>query len=157
MTRYVTLLLALTLTTGVSFAEIYQWRDENGQVHFGDRPPADAKTETVEVKVNSYQNVEVVYNPDWFYKPKPKAGPTPVTMYSAKWCGVCKKAKKYFSSNNIPYQEYDIDKSAKGKKDFAKLKGTGVPIILIGNQRMNGFSPNQFESIYFAKNKQPKK
>ena len=32
-------------------AEIYKWVDENGKVHYGDRPPADAEvSEEVEIK-----------------------------------------------------------------------------------------------------------
>ncbi len=38
-------LLFLLLSSGmaVSFAEIYQWKDERGNIHFGDEPPEDAQ------------------------------------------------------------------------------------------------------------------
>ncbi|WP_198147347.1 glutaredoxin family protein [Gilvimarinus polysaccharolyticus] len=35
--------------------------------------------------------------------------PTRVVMY-ASWCGYCKKARRYFRANNIPFTEYDIEK-----------------------------------------------
>jgi hypothetical protein len=46
------------------------------------------------------------------------------------------------------FSEYDVDKSSKGKRDFKKLGGKGVPVILVGKQRMNGFSAGKFEKIY---------
>lgn len=123
-------------------AEILKWTDKDGKVHFGDRPPADAVTSVVKVKINTYESPNVEDMQD-VLNPKDK-----VVMYSAEWCGVCKKAKKYFKANNIPYKDYDIDKSSKGKKDFKKLGAKGVPVILVGKKRLNGFSAGSFESIY---------
>lgn len=50
-------LLSILLFSGVllaqlcfvqpSVAQVYKWVDENGKVHFSDKPPVDAKTETV--------------------------------------------------------------------------------------------------------------
>jgi len=61
-------------------------------------------------------------------------------MYSAAWCGICKKANEYFKANNIKYKEYDIDKSSKGKRILKKLGAKGVPVILVGDKHLNGFS-----------------
>ena len=44
--------------------------------------------------------------------------------------------------------EYDIEKSSKGKRLYQDLGATGVPVILVGKQRMNGFSEAGFELIY---------
>ena len=123
-------------------AEILKWTDSDGKVHFGDRPPADAVTSVVKVKINTYESPNVEAMQD-VLNPKDK-----VVMYSAEWCGVCKKAKKYFKANNIPYKDYDIEKSSKGKKDYKKLGAKGVPVILVGKKRLNGFSAGSFESIY---------
>ncbi len=125
-----------------AFAEILKWTDSDGKVHFGDRPPADAVTSVVKVKINTYESPNVEAMQD-VLNPKDK-----VVMYSAEWCGVCKKAKKYFKANNIPYKDYDIEKSSKGKKDYKKLGAKGVPVILVGKKRLNGFSAGSFESIY---------
>ena len=69
-------------------------------------------------------------------------------MYSTTWCGYCKQARNYFQQNNIAFAEYDVEKSDKGKRDYKKMNGRGVPIILVGDKRMNGFSPGAFEKIY---------
>ena len=56
-----------------------------------------------------------------------------------------------FRKKKIPFTEYDIEKSAKAAREYKKLRGTGVPVILIGDRRMNGFSIKTFDSIYYAK------
>ena len=75
-------------------------------------------------------------------------------MYSTSWCGYCNRARQHFKRNNIPYQEHDIEKSKKAARDYKKLKGRGVPVILIGKRRMNGFRPNVFDKIYYDKSYQ---
>ena len=72
-------------------------------------------------------------------------------MYSTSWYGYCKKARKQFKQNNIPYREQDIEKSKKATLDYQRLNGRGVPVILIGKRRMNGFSATTFDKIYYHK------
>ena len=43
------LVLALFLSTSIQAAEIKKWVDENGQIHYGDSPPAQVKSEPVRV------------------------------------------------------------------------------------------------------------
>ena len=69
-------------------------------------------------------------------------------MYSAEWCGYCKKAKRYFNMKGISYTEYDVEKNARAKSEYEKMGATGVPVILVGKKRMNGFSEKGFEKLY---------
>ncbi len=128
-------------------AEIYKWVDDHGKVHFTDNPPKGKHTEKVELKINTYTSVEI----------KPlveRLGKTgKVVMYTATWCGICKTAKNYFRKNNIPYVSYDVEKSRVGKIDFKLLGGRSVPIIIVGNTRMNGFTASKFERLYKKQNK----
>jgi glutaredoxin len=121
-------------------SEIYRWTDENGKVHFSDQPSRKHTTEAVEVRVNTYESVSI----DTSVLRTGKK----VIMYSASWCAVCKKAKSYFKKNGIKFTEYDIEKSAKGRSDYRKLNASGVPVILVGEQRMNGFDIEAFKELY---------
>lgn len=128
-------------------AEVYRWTDEHGRTHFGDKPPRDADIEQVEIRINTYESPQIVYQPD--ERPAPKAaGRKAVVMYSATWCGVCKRAAAYFRDKGVPFTEYDVEHSAKGRADFKRLGGRAVPIILVGKARMNGFSAANFEQLY---------
>jgi glutaredoxin len=136
-----TLIIAL-LTSSYSGAEIFTWKDAQGRTHFGDKPPAHLEAKHLELKINTISRPEVTSLDSGFGSQKK------VVIYSTEWCGACRKAKSYFKQKSIPYKEYDVEKSAKGRRDYKRLKGKGVPIILVGKQRMNGFSTSRFESIY---------
>jgi len=140
----------------IASAEVYKWLDDTGRTHFSDQPPLDHKSENLDLtEIATYASANIVSDNadidaqgsvskvDNNFERKKK-----VVMYSAVWCGVCKKAKKYFRKNKIPFKEYDIDTSIKGKRDFKKLKARGVPVILVGKKRLNGFNANKFESVY---------
>jgi len=155
-TRSLVYCIVILITSSICYAEIYQWRDKDGTLHFGDQPPQEAESETVKVKINSYNSAEVIDSSDWAEQREKESknkrkDDKRVVMYSTQWCSACKKAKRYFTKNNIPYQEYDVERSERGQRDYAKLNGKGVPIILIGKKRMNGFNSSYFEAIYYAK------
>ena len=138
MQRIACLLLCfLSLTTQ---AEIYQWKDANGKTHFSDQKPEHQQAETVELKTNSYSPAGVGIE-------RPAAKPS-VLMYSTAWCGYCKKARQYFRRNHIPFRELDIEKSSSAKRSFDNYGSGGVPLIVIGQKTMRGFSASRFENLY---------
>ena len=133
--------LFLLVITQPSIAEIYKYTDKDGNVQFTDKkPPQNARAETVKLKINTVKNPSISNNP--------LGTNNKIVMYSATWCGVCKKAKKYFNEKGIPFTEYDIEKSVKGRRDFKRLSGKGVPLILIGNKRMSGFNRSFFDKMF---------
>ena len=129
-----------TTFVGKVAAEIYRWTHESGKVHFSDRAPVNRRSETVELKINTYESVSF----DMSILETNKK----VVMYSAGWCGVCEKAKRYCEAHNVAYKEYDVEKSRKGRSDFRKLGAKRVPVILIGKKRMNGFTDKGFQRLY---------
>ena len=129
-------------------AEIYKWVDESGRVHYSDKPAKGAKTETLNININSYESVTVNDFSTTSSSNSVAGKLQKVIMYSTQWCGYCKKAKKYFTQKGIPFVEYDIEKNAKAKREYDALGGRGVPVILVGKKRMNGFSIASFDRIY---------
>jgi glutaredoxin len=125
-------------------AGIYTWQDEQGQTHFGDRPPDRSQASEVRLRINTYHSPEIRS----LRERQIGRDADKIILYSAQWCGVCKRARRFFLEKKIPFEEYDVAKSQRGRRDFKRLQGKGVPIILVGDQRMNGFSPERFESIY---------
>ena len=96
-------LFALCLVVaGDAVSDIYRWTDENGKAHYSDRNPGDQKTESIEVKVNTYKSVS--YDTSIFDTGQK------VVMYSTSWCVYCKQARNYFEENGISYSDYDIEK-----------------------------------------------
>lgn len=66
-------------------------------------------------------------------------GQPEVTLYSAAWCGYCDAARRFFKKNNIAFTEHDIEKSAAGAAGYKKHGGGGIPVIVIGDEKINGF------------------
>jgi len=129
-------LVAMLVCMPASMAgAIYQWKDANGGVHIGDQPPDPSRAQQISVRVNTYEGSAVEGQENAFNGAGKK-----VVIYTSSRCGYCKKAKAWFSSKGVAYTEYDVENSNKGQRDYKRLGGRGVPIILVGEQRLNGFS-----------------
>ena len=73
------------------------------------------------------------------------AAPPPIKMYSASWCGVCKKARRFLEQAGIPFQEIDVDKNRDAHSELqakarrAGISASGVPVFDVGGQLIAGF------------------
>lgn len=128
-------------------AEIYQWKDASGKVHFSDKKPENLSARELQPRVNSIPAVEISLPPAAADTATP-AGKKSVTMYSTQRCGYCKKARAYFRKAGIAYREHDIDASESARRNYDKAGGRGVPLIFIGKARMDGFSQERFDWLY---------
>ncbi|MFT6156213.1 MAG: glutaredoxin [Neolewinella sp.] len=132
------LVATLLILVNPSNAEIYKWVDGAGKVHFSDKKPDSNSAKKLNIQENTYSMA----------KPKMlKKGE--VVMFSTSWCVYCKKARNYFKSKSIAFVEYDIERNAKAKRWYQRIGGKGVPVILIGDKRLNGFSKENFERLYY--------
>ncbi len=78
------------------------------------------------------------YNPDDIVAHDEK-----VVLYATSWCGYCDKIRALLKKNNIPYHEYDINRSDVGNRQFERLGGGGVPVMLIDGTVVRGYSPGK--------------
>ncbi|MFT4823689.1 MAG: glutaredoxin [Halioglobus sp.] len=140
------ILLLLLIASAASDAQIYKWTDESGGVYFSDKAAEGATVETVKLQINSYEHVSYEAMP--VDVSKNENGNKKVVMYSASWCGYCRKARNYFNAQGIAFTELDIERNSRAKKEYDSMGGRGVPVILVGKKRMNGFSIAGFTTIY---------
>ncbi len=145
------LALSALLASPAGFAQFYQWIDDQDRIQLGDGPPDGAALEQTSGKISSFApaTIEPSESGDKLVTAAIQA--PSVVMYSASWCRYCRQAAQYFRKHGIPFKEYDIQKSAKGLRDYKKLNGRGVPIILVGKRRMDGFDARTFDELYFGK------
>jgi glutaredoxin len=69
-------------------------------------------------------------------------GQNEVILYSTTWCGYCAKTRKFFAENHIKYTDLDVEKSEQGRKDYERLGGNGVPIVIINREiAIRGYNP----------------
>lgn len=154
-------LITLLLACSFAGAEMYQWVGEDGAVTFKDSPPPASKKRK---KVKAYSEndfasapISQPASPSQATSPKSNgylATSAPassrrfegvVEIFLTDWCGYCKKAKRYMDDRGIRYQAYDIEKDSAAQRRYQELGGNGVPLILIGSQRMSGFSAEALE------------
>lgn len=143
------ILLLLFVTTTTLAQSVYSWKDENGVTQFGDMPQ-NRKATVVDIgTINSYgtDHQEQLSPPlENATQKQPK-----IVMYSAVWCGVCKKAKAYFTKNNVHFTEYDVETNVVGKRFYAKQRKKSVPIFLIDGNKSTGFSTTTFNKLLSLK------
>jgi glutaredoxin len=134
-----TLILALGLfAIGAQAQQIYRWVDADGKVKYTtEKPPAGAASSVVQPRVSAVGGNAAPAGT----APAPVAAAKPaVKMYMTDWCPYCRQAGEYFRKNGIAYTEHNIEKSEAAKSEYRALGGKGVPVILVGSQRMTGFS-----------------
>lgn len=88
----------------------------------------------------------------WLHPPPHRTfGPHKVVLYATEWCGYCAKTRKYFAENGIDYRELDIENSPEGQKDYERLGGGGVPIVLVDDERViRGYDPELLKEALSA-------
>lgn len=62
-----------------------------------------------------------------------------IVLYSTAWCPYCRKARVFLQRANMPFIEYDIEKSAYAYQQYERLSGRGVPVIRIGSRTVQGY------------------
>lgn len=147
------LAVAILLMTAAGSAwpqtTIYRWVDADGRVRYtGEKPPESVKASPLQSRISSYAGEPIVTG-----KPSAaKAGgaPAEVKMYATSWCGYCKKAREFFAKNGVRYTEFDIESSPAARAEYDRLGARGVPVILVGAQRMNGYGEQRLAAMLKA-------
>jgi glutaredoxin 3 len=64
-----------------------------------------------------------------------------VTVYSATWCGACRKAKAYLDSRGVSYEDRDIDTDTAAKDQVRSVLGkVSIPLIDINGTYVVGYN-----------------
>lgn len=136
------------LAASPALAQVYKWTDPSGKVHYGDRPPEEVKKQELKISIPSYDGPVQVRDWSAVLGAKGAAAGISVTMYSTSWCGHCKNARRYFASKGIAYRDIDVENSPEAGREFKRLGGSGVPLILVGSKAMSGWDPEEFAALY---------
>jgi glutaredoxin-like YruB-family protein len=71
---------------------------------------------------------------------------TKVVLFTTSSCSWCKRAKKYFRENRVPFKEINVEKDQRAARDVAKKTGQmGVPVVKIGGKWIVGFDKPAIE------------
>lgn len=70
-----------------------------------------------------------------------------ITLYTTRNCPHCRRAKQYLQQRGLRFQELDVEQNARAQKAFARLGARGVPVILVGDTRIDGFDRQRLEAV----------
>jgi len=144
---------ALLAATAAGAQTVYKSTNPDGSVVYSDRPPADGKIDKVivfeDLPSSPVAPLAVPSHPP-SRPPRTNAvrpPPPPVTLYSAVWCGYCKRAKAYLADHRIAYLNVDID-TADGRAEFDDVGGGGVPLLKSGRKKVRGFKAEGYDAFF---------
>ncbi len=139
------LFLACALASQLAGAQPYKWVDAQGRTHYGDRPPAEAKTRPVTAAINTYSGTPVLNATG---KPAtPGLQRESIVIYTTPTCGYCTAAKAHMGRRGIPYTERDVTTSESYEREFRQKGGRGVPLIVAGSRTLNGYSAGSLDAL----------
>jgi glutaredoxin len=71
-----------------------------------------------------------------------------VVVYTATWCNVCRRAKKWLDANGVSYDDRDIEASSDDARTLRRLNPRGsIPTFDVEGQVMIGFSEAGFVNL----------
>lgn len=80
-----------------------------------------------------------------------------VTIYALSTCLWCKKSRKYFEEQKIPFEAIDYDKQDDKKQQemMKEMRSEGCsgsfPFVKIGGSCVQGYDPAEFEKLLHSK------
>lgn len=73
-----------------------------------------------------------------------------VILLGTTWCGFCKTTREHLQARGVAFADLDIESSRLAEEWHRKLGAQGVPVILIGDRQIRGFSPDQIDDALAA-------
>ena len=159
-TRGTVCVLSLTLTMSAAADTVYKAVGPDGEMTYSDKPPPDrARTDTLEFRnlPSSPLPAHVLRFREQLEKSaegrisaaRTAPADKPV-LFTASWCGHCKRAKSHLAAAQINYVEYDIE-NADGMRAFVTAGGSGgIPLLVAGDRRIQGYSAPAYDRLAAA-------
>jgi glutaredoxin len=71
-----------------------------------------------------------------------------IVLYSSANCPHCKRAKAFLWREGIAFREMDVGSNARARKELERIGARGVPVLMIGGERLDGFDEKRFWRLY---------
>lgn len=145
------------LALPVSAADLYKLVGPDGKITYTDKKPAN--------QGQSKNVVTVIHAKVSDFNPPPGLGNLTartktyaanrsgsstasggLRVYTASWCGYCKREKAFLKKRNVDFEEIDID-TPQGQQEYAAIGGNGVPVSIANGKRMDGFTEAAMEQF----------
>lgn len=123
-------------TMSLSYAQFDSQNAVNHDPAQKARPTATDFTNEITGVIGDPGHPDAVKKSQAFFKSDKK-----VKFYMASWCPYCKRMENFLKESNIPYDKFDVEKDAEGRRVFKELRARGVPVMVVGETVIRGFDP----------------
>ncbi len=73
--------------------------------------------------------------------------PARITVFTTHQCPHCRDLKQYLEKHGLRYREMRIDRDRQAAKAFARLGARSVPVVLVGETRIDGFNRQRLHKL----------
>lgn len=137
---------------------VYQWVDDRGSVHFAgslDEVPVDWRSRAGQIELDasalSRTSAAPAASSGESRGAAEVAAAQPaheVTVYTAPWCGWCRKTLAFLDEAGVEYVNKDIEADVRWAEELReKTGGNAIPLVEIDGSRIRGFDPDQMTSL----------
>ena len=70
-----------------------------------------------------------------------------ITLYVTGNCAYCRQARQYLQQRGLRFQELNIHHSTRAQKALAQMGARSVPVIMIGDTRIDGFDRKRLDAV----------
>jgi glutaredoxin len=78
----------------------------------------------------------------YIYNPTRNNPSHSVIVLTASWCPYCESLRRHLLELRVPYTELDVDHTTEGRFGFTAVRGTGIPITIVGQHVLRGAGKN---------------
>ncbi|HUL61675.1 MAG TPA: glutaredoxin family protein [Methanocella sp.] len=74
-----------------------------------------------------------------------------VKIYSSSTCRDCERVKHYLEERGIPFEEINVLKDKRARKEMEHRYGVHVtPVVIVGDHVMVGFNHLKLDKLFFV-------
>ena len=70
-----------------------------------------------------------------------------IRLYTAPGCGHCRQLKAHLQRLKLSFLELDISRNRRAHNDWQRLGARGVPVLLVGDKRLDGYDPKRLDKL----------
>ncbi len=117
-----------------------KWRDRVGFVESATPPPMSPTDMARAIEPDARRLVARL-------EASRKASGPKVIIYSANWCGACRRAKAYMDRKGVRYEERNVDQPRFKEELVRKSGGRSIPVIEVNGRILKGFNPERLDKL----------
>ena len=138
----------------------YQWTDERGSVRFAQSldqvPPAwRERAGKVEVDISAYTKIPASAEARRSARtgsaqktPAYASASHAITVYTAPWCGWCRKTLAFLDQRGVDYVNKNIEADEDYKDELIeKSGGKSIPFVEIDGTQIRGYNPGKMAAL----------